>query len=165
VRPLAVRRRRHGVFQLAIEAAAVWKPRERVLHRQFVRTPLGRDAPRDFAALQLEKAPGQREQSEAEQRRERERLVGFDDMLLRRHAGGIGEDVVFVGDQDGDDHQRQQQNAFPDDRSVAKQQAPHDGPQLHKFAPENASAGKAIRYRDAMNKGLRTQGSQRDSMN
>jgi hypothetical protein len=63
-----------------------------------MRAPLGLDAARNFAALQQEKVPGQRKQSEAEKRRERQRFVRLDDVLLRGHTRRIWKDVVFVGD-------------------------------------------------------------------
>jgi hypothetical protein len=37
-------RRRDGILQLAIEAAAVGQAGERILHRELVRALLGRDA-------------------------------------------------------------------------------------------------------------------------
>jgi hypothetical protein len=58
MRPVAVWRCRYSIFQLTIEAAAVWQAGKRVLHRQFMRAPFGGYAPCNFAALQLEKAPG-----------------------------------------------------------------------------------------------------------
>jgi hypothetical protein len=83
IRTMTVRRCGQGTFQFLVEAAAVRQAGERVLHRKLMRAPLGLDAARDFAALQQEKVPGQRKQSEAEKRRERQRFVRLDDVLLR----------------------------------------------------------------------------------
>jgi hypothetical protein len=93
---------------------------ECVLHREVVRALLGRDASGDFAALQPEKAPGQCEQAKTKKRRQSERFVGFDDVLLSRNAWRVWKDVVFVSDQRGDEHQRQKEDAFPDDAPMAR---------------------------------------------
>ncbi len=56
---VTVRRRRDGILQFAVKAAAVRQSGECILHRKRVRVLLGGDAPRDFAPLQPEEAPGQ----------------------------------------------------------------------------------------------------------
>jgi hypothetical protein len=138
MRAMAVRRRAHRILEFLIEAAAVGQAGERVLHRQLARVLFRFDAARDFTALQQHKAPRQRQEPEAKQRRQRQRLVGFDHILLRRYPGRIGKDVVFVGDQHGDHHDRQQQEAFPNRRSIAPQCARGDGWQFHKNLLEAA---------------------------
>ena len=143
MRTMTVRRYGQGIFQFLVEAAAVRQAGERVPHRKLMRAPFRLDAARDFAALQQEKVPGQRKQSEAEKRRERQRFVRLDDVLLRGHTRRIWKDVVFAGDQRGDHHHRQQENALPDRRPVATQCARHDGCRMRSHGTTPRKKGAA----------------------
>ena len=147
MRAMTMRRRGQGIFQFLVEAAAVRQAGERVLHRKLMRAPFCFDAARDLTPLQQEKVPGQRKQSEAKKGRQRQRFVRFDDVLLRGHAGRIWKDVVFVGDQRGDHHHRQQENALPDRRPVAPQCARHDGYRMRShrtLAPRKKRCGRPL---------------------
>ena len=119
MRAMTAWQRGKGILQLLIELAAVRQAGKRILHRQFMGALFRLDAARDFPPLQQQKMPGQRKQSEAEQRRQRERFIRLDHVLLRGHAGRIGKDIVFVGDQHGDRHHCQKENALPDGGPVA----------------------------------------------
>jgi len=77
------------------------------------------DAARDFPPLRQQKMPGQRKQSKAEKRRQRERFIRFDHVLLCGYARRVWKDIVFVGDQHGDRHHCEKENALPDGGPVA----------------------------------------------
>ena len=116
MRTMTVRRCGQGTFQFLVEAAAVRQAGERVLHRKLMRAPLGPDA---AARLRGVAARESARTAQAVRGREASRARALRPPRRRApawaHQADL-EDVVFVGDQRGDHHHRQQENALPDRR-------------------------------------------------
>lgn len=122
MRAVTSRRRGDRNLEFLVELTAIGQSGQRVLHSKFAGALFRGNTPCNLAPLRQQKTPGQRQQSHAEQCRQGKRFVRLNRVILGRHARRIGEDIVFVGDQRSDAHERQHRQSFPHGDAVAPQQ-------------------------------------------